>query len=274
MDSCPVCSGRLSSLRPGISECADCGVAVGEVRVSTAPAYVPELVQEIYISAKTRLFVSALDFLEKEMRGPGLLLDIGCAGGELLKTASGRGWKAEGIELDPALSALASAGGFKVIARPVEDAGLAGGRYDAVTAFEVFSAMTDPAAAAAAAFSALKSGGAIYLREFNASFHLAAGAPLMGRFFGAFGLKPSVLHNFNFRAKSLRALLGRAGFRDIKISNSPPTDGDPYRTGGPLGRALTGRLKFLYYFMAEAVFCASFGGALIGSSLIVTAKKP
>lgn len=271
---CPVCAGRLSSLLPGISECAECGVAVCPVRVSTAPAYVPELVREIYVSAKTRLFAGALDLLERELRGPGLLLDIGCAGGEMLRTASARGWKAEGVELDPALAAQACAGGFRVIARPAEDAGLESGRYDAATVFEVFCLMTDPASAAAAVFSALKPGGTIYVREFNAAFHLAAEAPLPRRLFGVFGLRPSVLHNFNFRAASLRALLGRAGFRDIKIINSRPTDGDPYRTGGRLGGALTGWLKFLYYFLSEAVFYASFGGVFTGSSLIVTAKKP
>ena len=83
-----------------------------------------------------------------------------------------------------------------------------------------------------------------------------------------------MLHNFNFRAASLRALLGGAGFRDIKIRNSRPTEGDPYRTGGPLGRGLTGRLKFLYYYLSEAVYFAFFGRVFTGSSLIATAKKP
>ncbi|OGS50735.1 MAG: hypothetical protein A3J79_06540, partial [Elusimicrobia bacterium RIFOXYB2_FULL_62_6] len=265
---------KLSAGRAGLLECDTCGVAVGTRRASPAPEYIPGQAGDIYVAAKKSLFALALDFLEREAGGPALLLDIGCAGGELLKAAAARGWKAEGVELHAGLSAQAAAAGFRIYARPAEDAGVEDARFDAVTAFEVFSAMTDPAAAAAAIFAALKPGGTIYLREYNAAFHLAAETPALRRAFGIFGLKPSVLHNFNFRAASLRALLGGAGFRDIKIRNSRPTEGDPYRTGGPLGRGLTGRLKFLYYYLSEAVYFAFFGRVFTGSSLIATAKKP
>lgn len=262
------------SRRPGFSECADCGVAINVAPTSSAPVYAPELLHGIYVSAKRRLFSAALDFLEGSGGKKGLLLDIGCAGGEMLRAATARGWRAEGIEVDPALAAEASAGGFRVYTVPVESAGLEPRRYDAATVFEVFSVMSDPAAAAAAVFAALKPGGTIYIREFNASFHLAASSPALSRIFGVFGLKPAVLHNFNFRAASLRALLYRTGFRDIRISNSRPTEGDPYRTGGFLGGSLTGFLKYLYYCMSQAVYFVSFGGVYTGSSLIVTAKKP
>jgi hypothetical protein len=68
-------------------------------------------------------------------------------------------------------------------------------------------------------------------------------------------------------------MLTSAGFRDIKISNSLPTTGDPYGTGGKLGAALTGLVKVLYYYMAQSLYFASFGRLFAGSSFIVQAEK-
>ncbi len=72
---------------------------------------------------------------------------------------------------------------------------------------------------------------------------------------------------------SLRVMLEKAGFREIRLRNSPPTAGDPYRSGGRLGGVLTGGLKVLYYWLAQALRAVSFGRVLAGSALIVTARK-
>lgn len=272
-DLCPLCPGKLSLSRPGFAECASCGLAVKAEKMFVAPVYRPELESEIYCAAKADLFAGAMGFIETQLPRKGRLLDIGCAGGELLKIAAARGWEAEGVELEPGLAAKASGNGFKVYSKPVENAGLEHDLYDAVTIFEVFSQMSAPAAAAAEIFSVLKPGGLIYVREFNAAFHLAAAAPCLRGFFGLFGMKPSVLHNFNFRAKTLRVLLERAGFRDVKISNSRPTSGDPYRSGGRLGGFLTGLAKFLYYCLAQVLWLITFGRVYAGSALIVTAHN-
>ncbi|MDD5208575.1 MAG: class I SAM-dependent methyltransferase [Elusimicrobiales bacterium] len=227
----------------------------------------------IYGGAKAVLFRETLDFLDRAFPARGRLLDIGCAGGELLAAAAARGWRAEGVELDRTLAVKALARGFKTHLNPVEDDGLEGGAYDAVTVFDVFSQMKDPAAAAKELSRLLKPGGIIYIREFNAAFHLPLYRLEKAGFFKPFGASPSIIHNFNFRAETLRAMLMRSGFREIRIRNSRPTSGDPYRTGGRLGGFLTGALKVLYYWLAQAVWFLTFGRVYAGSSLIVTARK-
>lgn len=273
MSACPVCGGESLPAPFGLAACRRCGLASKENKYFGPPAYAAGLAGEIYGSAKARLFSLALDLLDREFPGRGRLLDIGCATGELMKAAAARGWSAEGVELDPALAPKAAALGFKVVARPVEEAGLEKGAYDAVTVLEVFSQMERPAAACAGIFAVLKPGGMVYIREFNAAFHLALARLEAAGVFRPLGSSPSVLHNFNFRARTLRVMLEAAGFADIRIRNSRPTSGDPYRTGGALGGLLTPALKVLYYTLAQALWLVSLGRVYAGSALIVTARK-
>jgi SAM-dependent methyltransferase len=261
-------------LLPGLQECGACGLAFKKDKYSGFPAYAPGLEDGIYGSAKRELFAAGLKFIGRALPRRGRLLDIGCAGGELLKAAAADGWEGDGVELDPGLAQRASGNGFHVYSRPVEASFLDSDTYSAVTVFEVFSQMDEPAAAAAEIFRIMKPGGAIYVREFNAAFHLPAyGLELKG-VFKPFGLSPSVIHNFNFRPRTLRALLEPAGFTDIRIRNSRPTSGDPYRTGGPLGGFLAGALKVLYYWLAQAIWVLTLGRVYAGSTLIATARKP
>jgi len=274
MSACPVCGGAAKvSVLPDLLSCADCGLAFSVEKHKPVSAYAPGLERGIYVSAKTKLFASALGWLERALPGRGRLLDLGCAGGELLRAAAARGWRGEGVEIDARLADLAAGSGCVVHRRPVEECGLDGGAYGAVTVFEVFSQMAAPAAAAAEIFRLLKPGGAVYIREFNAGFHLPLLRLQRGGLFKYLGLRPAVLHDFNFTPRSLRVLLERAGFREVRISNSPPTSGDPYRTGGRLGGFSTGLLKFLYYTLAQALWLLSSGRVYAGSSLIVTARK-
>ncbi len=269
---CPVC-GAAAAASGELLECGGCGLVFQAEMRFAAPSYAPGVEDEIYGSAKAGLFREALDFLGRALPARGRLLDVGCAGGELLRAAAARGWEAEGVEIDPALAVKALANGFEVYPKPVEEAGLEGGAYGAVTVFEVFALMGEPVAAAAELQRLLKPGGLIYIREFNAAFHLPLYRLEKAGFFKLLGARPSVLHNLNFRPGTLRAMLIRAGFREIKIRNSRPTSGDPYRTGGAFGGFLTGALKVLYYWLAQALWLATFGRVYAGSALIVTAKK-
>lgn len=272
--TCPACGCPASTAVPAFLVCEACGLVFAEkVSVSVEAVYAAGMEELIYDKAKEGLFASALDLLERTLPARGRLLDVGCAGGALMRAAAERGWMAEGVELSPRLAAQASAAGFIVHSGPIEEAGLEAGAYDAVTVLEVFSQMEKPAAAAAGLHRLLKPGGVLYVREFNAAFHLPLYALEKRGFFKFLGASPSIVHNFNFTARSLRIMLGRAGFRDIRITNSPPTAGDPYRTGGRLGGLLTRALKVLYYNLARAVSLATFGRVLVGSTLIVTARK-
>ncbi len=270
---CPACGGVSVRAAGPMLECRGCGLTFSAAAPAAPAVYAPGLEDDIYGSAKASLFSGALALLGSALPGRGRLLDIGCASGGLMKAAAAQGWKPQGVELDAALADKAAAAGFEVSRLPVEEAGLPTGAYDAVTVFEVFSQMAAPGAAAAGIFRLLRPGGMIYIREFNAGFHLALKSMEAAGLFRPLGAAPSVLHARNFRAATLRVMLERAGFRNIRIRNSRPTAGDPYRTGGRLGGLLTAAIKVLYYYMAQAVWLASFGSIYAGSALIVTAEK-
>lgn len=274
MTACPLCGGAASPSLPGLRKCPACGLVYKTERYSAPAVYAAGLEEAIYGSAKRELFSGALDFLDGELPARGRLLDIGCAGGELLKAAAARGWLAEGIETDAGQAVKALDLGFEVNPRPVEEALLDGGAYQAATVFDTFSQMDRPAAAAAELFRLLAPGGVIYIREFNAGFHLPLYALELRGFFRPFGLRPSIMHNFNFGARTLSVMLERAGFADVRVRNSRPTAGDPYRTGGLLGGFLTAGLKVLYYYLAQALWVLTLGRVFAGSALIVTARKP
>ena len=274
MSACPLCAGEARAAQPGVLACRACGLVYKEEKYFGPPAYAEGLAEDIYGRAKTGLFAAGLDWLGRRLPGKGRLLDVGCATGELLKAAAARGWLAEGLEPDPALARKAEAGGFSVERGKLGGAGLVPGAYSAVTVFEAFCLMEDPAAAAAGLFGLLRPGGALYAREFNASFHLALAGPEAAGLFRPLGARPAVLHNFNFRARTLRVLLERAGFTEVTVRNSRPTSGDPYRTGGRLGGVLTAGLKVLYYWLAQALWLGTLGRVHAGSALIVTARKP
>lgn len=273
MKACPLCGAEAAPLLPGLPECRHCGLAFRENRYFGDPVYGEGLADGIYGSSKEKLFSAALDRLEAALPEKGRLLDVGCASGGFMTAAAARGWRSEGVELNPALALKAAGLGFQVESRPVEEAGLDRGAYDAATVLEVFCLMDKPAAAAAELFRLLKPGGMIYIREFNAAFHLPLARLEAAGAFRPLGLRPSVLHNFNFRARTLRRLLEDAGFADVEVRNSPPTAGDPYRTGGALGTFLTRGLKVLYYRLAQALWLVSLGRVFAGSALIVTARK-
>ncbi|MDO8806552.1 MAG: class I SAM-dependent methyltransferase [Elusimicrobiota bacterium] len=270
---CPVCGAAAAPAAAGLLKCGACGLVFKTEKDPGPAVYAPGLEEGIYAAAKENLFASALDFLGRVLPRRGRLLDIGCAAGELMKAAAAQGWEADGVELDPSLAHKAAGLGFHVYSRPVEDSFLDSETYNAATVFEVFSQMEDPARAVSEIFRVMRPGGYIYIREFNAAFHLPLYALEMRGVFKPLGLSPSVVHNFNFRAKTLRVMLESAGFRDITVRNSPPTSGDPYRTGGALGGFLTGALKVLYYWLTQALWLITFRRVFAGSTLIATARK-
>lgn len=270
-NGCPVCgAGEVQVFSTEMKRCPACGLVWTLEKYSGTPVYEEGREEDIYGEGKKALFRNCLRALAGKFPSRGRLLDIGAAYGAFMRMAKAEGWNAEGVEIDPKMSAAASASGLKVYNKPLEDLALPSVCYEAVTVFEVLCLMNDPFRAVAELHRVLKPGGYFYTREFNGAFHMALEGRLV---FKLLGLRPAVTHNFNFTAESLRRMLASAGFRNIKIRNSPPTTGDPYGTGGKLGTALTGLAKVLYYYMAQALYFVSFGRLFAGSSFIVEAEK-
>ena len=256
--------------RADMERCPACGLVWAGKMHSGSPIYDAGLEKDIYVEGKTALFRSCLETLAARAPSRGRLLDVGSAYGAFMGLAKIGGWDAEGVEIDPKMVSVSSAAGFKVYDRPLEELSLPADSYNVITVFEVLCMMDAPVDAVAQMHRILAPKGSLYIREFNGAFHLALDGFWL---FELLGLRPTIVHNFNFTAESLRRMLTAAGFARVKIRNSPPTSGDPYRTGGRLGGLFTGLLKFLYYYLSQAVYFASFGRVFTGSSLIITARK-
>jgi SAM-dependent methyltransferase len=232
--------------------------------------YSHEMERDIYFNSKVPLFRERLELLATRFPARGRLLDIGAAYGVFLEMAKAAGWEAVGVEVDSAMAAAAAAKGFGVHTSPVERLGLPDSTYEAVICSEVLCLMPDPALALRVIHRILKPGGVLYVRDYNASFHLS---PVWGALPGFLGLRPVIVHDTNFTPAALRAILARAGFENISVTNSKLSSGDPYRTGGRLGRIFTRAAKALVYLLAQAAWHLSGKRLLTGPSLTAWAEK-
>jgi SAM-dependent methyltransferase len=113
-----------------------------------------------------RNYVPLLEGLEQHAL-PGRLLDVGCGDGSLLRVASSRGWRVEGIE--PSLEAVAFCrkAGFQVRQEfPGEDTAIEAA-YDAATSIVTIEHMRDPRALVRFARRALRPGGVFLVTTMN-----------------------------------------------------------------------------------------------------------
>jgi 2-polyprenyl-3-methyl-5-hydroxy-6-metoxy-1,4-benzoquinol methylase len=177
-------------------------------------------------------------------RPGGRLLDVGSGDGAFVAAATQRGWRAEGLEPDPAAVA-----GARALGREVEQGTLKelaerkpGERYDAITLSHVVEHMHDPEGELAAAFALLRPGGLLWIATPNLE-------SLGHRRFGAdwLGLDPP-RHLVIFTPESLAMMLRGIGFVVeptprpapqvwASFSNSAAIrDGRPYQHGPASGR--------------------------------------
>jgi SAM-dependent methyltransferase len=172
-----------------------------------------------------------LDEIGRVRRPPGRLLDVGCGKGRFLARASARGWRAIGMErMHPqAVVARRNAPDASLVESELALGPFRASCVDAVTAWHVLEHLSDPGAALAAAFEALRPGGV-----------LACEVPNFGswqaRAFGAssFHLDPP-RHLVHFTQSSLARLAESKGFRVVRVRTFSPALG-PF---GMLQSALT-----------------------------------
>lgn len=268
---CPACGGAMTSAAGGLAFCAGCGLAAGPK--GSPPDYSGLSEADIYSVSKSRIFAEALELLGKPRRGAALL-DVGCADGSFMAAASAAGWRPLGVEISEELARRASGRGLEVKAGQLEDLRLASGSFGAVCLLDVLSLVPDPGIIAAEAFRLLEPGGILLVRELNAGFHLRAGRLGDTPGLSALGLSPGVVHPWNFGPASLRALLSGRGFAAVEVSNSRPTSGDPYGTGGLLGGAFVSVFKAAYWAAAEGLRLLTGGRVLAATALFAVGRKP
>lgn len=153
---------------------------------------------------------------------PGRVLEVGSYVGGFLAAATALGWRAEGVDVNPATNAATRARGFAVHDGDLES--YAGpGHLDAVAIWNCFDQLPEPRAAAARAHDLLAPGGLLALRVPNGAFYAAVRRRLAGR--GAAVARLLLAHNnlltfpyrHGFTLPSLTLLLERTGFAIARV---------------------------------------------------------
>lgn len=270
---CAACGGAV---RPaaGLLACRTCGLARLAELSFDDPVYDGLDESAIYSRSKRRIIRELVSDLAAFRPGGGRLLDIGCASGEIMKAAARAGWDCAGVEISPRLAAEASAAGFPVHAGGLETLRTPDSSFDAAVFYDVLSLVEAPRPLLDRAFALLRPGGAVFIRELNAAFHLRALALSGLAPLRPLGLRPGVAHNWNYTPAAMRALLSGSGFEGVRLRNSRPTSGDPYATGGRLGAAAVVVFKSVFFAAARAAEILSGGRVLAASAFAASARKP
>ncbi|MDQ7772426.1 MAG: class I SAM-dependent methyltransferase [Elusimicrobiales bacterium] len=271
--ACAACGGAVEAV-PGLLACRACGLARRAELSFGDPVYEGLDEKEIYGPSKSRIISELVSDLSSFRPGGGRLLDVGCASGEIMKAAAPAGWDCTGVEISHRLAAEASAAGFPVHAGRLETLRTPDSSFDAVVFYDVLSLVEDPRPLLGRAFALLRPGGAVFIRELNASFHLRALALSGLAPLRSLGLRPGVVHNWNYTPAAMRALLSGCGFEGVRLRNSRPTSGDPYATGGRMGAAAVGVFKSVFFAAARAAEVLSGGRVLAASAFAASALKP
>lgn len=155
-------------------------------------------------------------------RASGVLLDVGCSLGLFLSWARQAGFETTGVELSPPAAQFARERlRLNVHCGTLQDAPFAPASFDVVTFWDVLEHVADPYGDLRRARELLKPGGLLVVRVPNVGFHLLRMRLMrLIRRDGFTGLDARN-HLNHFTARTLRALLGRVGFRTLKIKPGP-----------------------------------------------------
>ena len=228
--------------------------------------------------SKASFYNFVLKHLDSQAKKNGKkILDLGCGYGYFLDMASKRGWEPNGVEVvQDAVKSCGKKIGYKnVFQGKLKEACLSGKFFDAITLWDVLAIVDNPYNELKECNRLLKKGGIIGIRSRNVLFQTFVYRlfNLIRQIALRFDLKePYVFNRFCFSSKSIHALLTRAGFINIQISNSPLTSGDPYDHMG-----LQFPIKLAKYFLniiSKLIYWISSGRLLIGPSLLIWAEKP
>lgn len=227
LEACPACGVRdAEAAELGLRRCAACGTVYapeyadpGEVFVDGyfeggAGAYGVDTAHPRFQAFMAEVCARRCALLEGAAGGAGSLLDVGCGGGELLRAAVARGWRAAGAEPMAQAADLARerAPAADVRTGLVADAGFAEGSFDVVCAFHVLEHMPDARAFLGELARYARPGGIVAVESPNYASRLRRrqGARWVH-------LRP-LEHLVHFTPDTLRATLEGAGLDPVLIT--------------------------------------------------------
>jgi 2-polyprenyl-3-methyl-5-hydroxy-6-metoxy-1,4-benzoquinol methylase len=240
--------------------------------------YVKEDPHQAVAFSKKIFFKSTLEYLSANIaKEEKAILDVGCGYGYFLDSTSKKGWKSSGVEIvkEAAESTKEKIGTENVFEGKLKEANFCDNSFDAITLWDVLAIVDDPYDELKECYRLLKRGGKIGLRTRNVYFQKFAylGYNIFTNIFTKLGFKkPYVFNKFCFSTQSVRILLSRLGFQNIKIINSPLTLGDPYQHSY-FSLAIK-MVKVLTDLVSRMVSLISGGKVIIGPALLIWAEKP
>lgn len=164
------------------------------------------------------------------LRPPGRLLEVGCAGGWLLKHAAERGWEPRGVELSADAVAHARSLGLDVHQGDLAGAALPADHFDLVYMGDVLEHVPDCRAVLLEVARVLKPGGHLYLRGPITTNSLARRLALAA--YGLAGrtivLREPPYHLWEFTPGPLRRLFAACGLRVVRMSEGKIPPGRPH----------------------------------------------
>jgi len=200
---------------------------------------------------------------------PRCLLEVGCAGGWLLKHALERGWHAQGVELSSAAVAHARGLGLQVFEGDLLEAALPAARFDLVYMGDVLEHLPDCGAALDEVARVLRPGGHVYLRgpittnslarRLALAVYRAAGATIV--------LREPPYHLGEFTPRSLRGLFARAGLEVTRLQQSKIPPGRPHGRKNALERGVLFALDALNLPLTRLLDVA-------GDRVVMVGRKP
>jgi SAM-dependent methyltransferase len=226
--------GRFPAAR-----CSSCGLRF--LRVQPTGEALAELYSKSYFESDFRCGRSDVSYFSEDTfraenlglldefqrwTTPGRLLEVGCAGGWLLKHAIERGWQAQGVELSSEAVRHARALSLEVFEGELAAAALPAGQFDLIYMGDVLEHVPDCRAVLEECSRVLKPGGVLYLRGPTTTNSLARSLALA--VFGAMGrtitLREPPYHLWEFTPGPLRALFERCGLHveHVRESKIPP----------------------------------------------------
>jgi SAM-dependent methyltransferase len=249
LDRCRACDSRYLAPRAlryeyrGASfplvECRVCGMRF--LSVQPAPEAFAELYSAEYFVSDYRCGRSDAPYEDErafrveddgllgefaKLGPPGALLEIGAAGGWLLRHAKERGWRAQGVEISSAGVEHARSLGLTVFHGDLHAAAFPTGAFDLVYMGDVLEHVPDCRATLIEVRRVLRPGGHLYLRGPITTNSLARsiGLAVYGTFGRTIVLHEPPYHLWEFRPASLERLCRRAGMDPVSLVQSkiPP----------------------------------------------------
>jgi SAM-dependent methyltransferase len=180
---------------------------------------------------------------------PGRLLEVGCAGGWLLKHAIERGWSAQGVELSADAVAHARGLGLEVFHGDLIAASLPADSFDLIYLGDVLEHVPDCRGTLAECARVLKPGGILYLRGPITTNSIARSLALAAS--GALGhtliLREPPYHLWEFTPGSLRRLFEACGLEVVRLRQSKIPPGHAHGEKSALQRIAMAALDAINY---------------------------